>query len=234
VSRARRAWSVIRTEIRTLLRETTSASSFWDDTTLLYLFNACIDLRVMQLAMLDEGWVTDQVYTSLVSGQREYTIPEGSGRVKQVTLVWTSGGVQKEVDLSRNDQWGTQITQGVGATSIENYRPTFELSANLILLEPKPMFSLDDALQIDLESAPARIAADGDKIDLRFPDVMETLLVYDTVVLALSQENSQSNLPENYVSAMQSFQQQYEASFMEYASDRTEGLVFGRPFRQGD
>jgi hypothetical protein len=224
---------VIRTEIRTLLRETTSASSFWDDATLLYLFNACIDLRVMQLAMLDEGWVTDQVYTSLVSGQREYTLPEGAGRVKQVTLKYTLGSAQIERDLVRDDQWGTDMAHGIGATSITNYQPTYQLSANLILLEPKPMFALTDALQIDLEAAPARISADADKIDLRFPDVMETLLVYDTVVLALSQENSQSNQPENYVNAMQSFQQQYEATFMEYASDRTEGLTFGRPYRQG-
>jgi len=233
MARARRPWSDLRSEIRALLRETDSSVSFWSDTLLLSMFNACMDRRVMQLAMIDEGWVTDQTCTDLVSGQREYTLPEGAGRIKQVTLKYTIAGRRVEVDLVRNDQWGTIITND-STTSISDYRPTYQLIANLLILEPEPKFSLVGALQIDLESAPARLAGDSDKLDLRFPDVMEVLLIYDCAVLALSQENSQSNQPDGYTAALQGFQQEFAGNFLEYATDRTEGLVFGRPYRQGD
>lgn len=234
MSRARRAWSTIRSEIRTLLRETDSSASFWTDALLLNLFNDCMDLRVMQLAMVDEGWVTDQVYTSLVADQREYPLPEGAGRVKKVALTFTSGGVTRERELRRDDRWGKEIVHGAGGESIEAYFPTYQLQANLILLEPKPAFSLASALQIDMESAPARLAADADKLDLRFPDVMETLLKYDTALLALAVEQTQGNLPADYVNHLRGFQQRFEQEFQEYITDRSEGEVVGQPFRQGD
>jgi hypothetical protein len=86
---------------------------------------------------------------------------------------------------------------------------------------------------IDAEDAPARLAADGDMIDLSFPDIMETLLVYDTVVLALAMEHSMGNLPEDYTNQIKEFRDAFEAIFLDYCSDRTEGFVRGRPFRLG-
>lgn len=233
--RSRRAWSVLRdSEIRVLLRETTAATSFWTDAQLLILFNSALDRRVMQLATLDEGWVTDQWTTSLVANQREYPLPEGAGRIKRVSLKWTEGNRTYEVPLERNEYWQDGVVHVTGTPgSINSYRPTFQLQGNLLILEPAPGFTLAASLMIDLESAPARISVDADKIDLRFPDVMETLLVYDTVVLALAMEHSMGNLPEDYVNQLKEFRDSMEGIFLDYCSDRTEGMVRGRPFRLG-
>jgi hypothetical protein len=233
MARSRRAWTTLLAEIRSLLRETTATGSFWSDAQLLIYFNACIDLRVMQLAILDEGWVTDQVYTDLVADQREYPLPEGAGRVKKVSLTYTLGSQNYEIELRRDDRWGKNTVHGVGSASITGYQPTYQLQANLILLEPKPRFALASALQIDLESAPARLTTGTDKIDLRFPDVLETLLVFDTVLVALASENNAGSTAQDYVVQYREFQQRFEAVFLEYATDRTEGLVVGQPFRQG-
>jgi hypothetical protein len=200
----------------------------------LVLFNSAMDRRVMQLATLDEGWVTDQRLAALVANQREYPLPEGTGRVKRVSLKWTEGSHTFEVPLERREYWNDAVVHTAGVPSTINmYRPTYQLQGNLIVLEPAPGFALADGLMIDTEDAPARLAADSDKLDLRFPDVMETLLIYDTVVLALAIEHSQGNLPENYVNHIRSFRDELEAIFLDYCSDRTEGMVRGRPFRLG-
>jgi hypothetical protein len=230
--RARRQWSALRAEIYTLLRETEGAS-FWTPAQLLVLFNSALDHRVMQLATLDEGWVTDEYETDLVEDQREYPLPEGAGRVKRVVIQHTTGGVKHERECHRDEQWGKNVYHGIGATSIESYHPTFRLQGNLIVLEPKPEFGATDGLRIDLELAPDRLSQDSSKIDLRFPDVMETLLVYDTVILALKMEHSLGRLPEDYLNHLMSFQKEYEAAFIDYCTDRTEGRFFGQPYRLG-
>jgi len=233
--RSRRAWSTMRdSDIRVLLRETVAATSFWSDAQLLLLFNAAMDLRVMQAAMVDEGWMTDQYTSGLVADQREYPLPEGAGRVKRVSLKWTDGSVTRETPLDRNDQWGQNVTHVAGSPgSISSYHPTYQLQANLILLEPSPGFTRAASLMIDLESAPARLSADADKLDLRWPDVAETLLIYDTVILALAMEHSQGGTEADYVNHLRGFQREFESAFMEYITDRTEGRTFGQPFNQG-
>lgn len=200
---------------------------------LLDLFNAQIDLRVMQLAIKDEGWITDEFVTGLVSGQREYTLPEGAGRVKQVVLTYTLGGRVFERTLDRNDQWTGTVVHGVGPNGVVGYLPTYRLKGELLLLEPRPQFTLADSLRIDLESAPARLVADADKIDLRFPDLMETLLIYDSACAALAQEQTQGNFPESYVNHLLKIRTDLDEVFQEYTTDRTEGRVFGPAFRQG-
>jgi hypothetical protein len=232
--RARREWSVLRDEVRLLLRETDATNSYWSNALLLNLANSAIDLRVMQLAAIDEGWVTDEATPlDLVSGTKTVTLPEGAGRVKRVVLVWTEGGHTYEVPLIREENWSTPVVHGVGSSSVAGYRPTYRLVGNLLVLEPAPKFSLTGAIRLDLESAPARLSADNSKLDLRFPDVMETLIIYDTALLALAVEQSQGNLPEDYVNHLRGFQTTYEAAFLEYATDRTEGRVFGRGYALG-
>lgn len=234
--RSRRTWATIRdNDIRVLLRETVAAESFWTDAQLLVLFNSAMDRRAVQLGILDEGWITSQHYSSLVANQREYALPEGAGRVKRVSLKWTEGSVTYEIPLDRNDRWGQAAIHVTGSPgSINSYRPTYQLQSNLILLEPAPGFNLAGALMIDLESAPTRLSSDTDKLDLAFPDVIETLLVYDTVILALAIEHSQGDTPSGYLNHLRSFRDELEKEFVEYCSDRTEGRVFGRGQRLAD
>ncbi|MGH9557006.1 MAG: hypothetical protein ACRD2Y_14400 [Terriglobales bacterium] len=220
--------------MRVLLRETTAAASFWSDATLLLLWNANMDRRTMQLATLDEGWITDQKTTALVANQREYPVPEGTGRVKRISLKYTQGATTYEIPLERQEYWIDPVTHTTSSPgSIDGYRPTYQLQANLIILEPAPGFALSASLMIDSEDMPDRFATDADKLALRFPDVMETLLIYDTVVSAWAIEHSQGNLPEDYTNHIRGFRDELEGIFLDFCSDRTEGLVRGRPYRLG-
>lgn len=190
----------------------------------------------MQLATLDEGWVTDQYYANLVADQREYPVPEGAGRIKRVSLLWTRGQTTWEVPLERREYWGEPVAHTAGQGSIDTYRPTYQLQGNLIILEPAPGFAQSNALMIDLELAPNRLTGDADEIDLRFPDVMETLLTYDTAVMALQIEKSQDGARDavgEIMDDIRGFQRRYENMFIDYCTDRTEGVVRGRPYKLG-
>ena len=195
MARARRAWSTLRTEVRRLLRETTAAGSYWPDADLLDYLNHAIDLRVMQLAEQHEGWVTDTYDADLVANQGEYAIPEGTGRIKRVLIVATEGSASYEMALVRNERWseGLYETGAAGADPGRGYRPDYRFKGEFVILSPAPTFARTNGLKFEIEGAPARIAADGDKLDLRFPDSMETLLIYDVWDLAMGVEDSQGN-----------------------------------------
>lgn len=232
--RTRRAWSTIRSDIRQILRETDSTTSFWTDAQLLIYANMMIDRRVMQLATLDEGWVVDEYETDLVSGQRDYTLPEGTGRVIRVVLTYTEGGSTIEREVPRREQIGETVIHGSGSTDVATYYPTYRLQGPLLVLEPWPQFAATGGLRIDLELAPARLSADGDFVDRRFPDVFETLLTLDVAIFALAVEHSQGDSPDNYLNHLRGLQAEYEAIFLDYAQERTQGIVAGRGFHLND
>jgi hypothetical protein len=221
-------------ELRRLLREETASKSFWDDPQLLDMFNASIDERVMQLATVDESWVTDEYYTSIVAGQREYPLPEGVGRVKRVMLLRTQGSRVTEIPLLRNERWSQPAVHGEPTVPFNQYKPSYRLLGNLLLLEPWPTVSETNGLRIDLESAPARLASAGDKLALRFPDIMETVLIYDTAVVALAQQNSQGAVGTADLPTLEKKQASLSARFAEYVTDRTEGRVAGPGLYLGD
>ncbi len=232
--RARRQWTTIRSDIRQILRETDSTTSFWTDAQLLIYANTMIDRRVMQLASLDENWVVDEYETNLVSGQRDYTLPEGTGRVIRVNLVYTQGGQTIEREIPRREQIGETVIHGTGNTDIATYYPTYRLQGPLLALEPWPEFALTGGLRIDLEVAPDRLVNDTDYLDRRFPDVFESLLTLDVAIFALAVEHSQGDSPDNYLNHLRGLQAEYEAIFLDYAQERTQGIVAGRGFHLND
>ncbi len=223
-------------EIRELLRETTAATSYWSDALLLILFNQAMDLRVMQLAESHEGWVTDSLVTDIVADQREYSLPEGAGRVKRIIRIFSPGTTNAvEQPLIRNERWSdaTPVQSGVTALGGGGTVPTYRMLGELIILEPTPQESITDGLKIECEFAPSRFTTGTDKLDLRFPDSTETLLIYDSVVAALENEAAQGNEPEN-LEDMRRARQRYESIWASYIEQRTYGRVFSEPFYMGD
>ncbi len=230
--RARRDWTAMMVEIRQLIREDTAA--FWEDAELLAYFNQSIDLRVMELGEQHEGWITDAVITSVVANQREYTLPEGTGRVKRVVVVYDASTNPVEVPLTRNERWSDSMAQNSGSQGRAGDPPTYRLMNNLVMIEPPIAVAMTNGLRIEVESSPDRLAIGADKLDLRFPDVMETLLIYDCALMALAVEGAQGNMPEGYVDHIQIVQRKYERAFSEYTAQRSHGRVFGDAFNLGD
>lgn len=233
--RARRAWSTQRAEIRRLLRETTSATSFWSDTDLLDMYNQAMDLRAMQMMDVDEGWFTDRVETDLVANQKEYTLPEGTDRVLRVLLQWTSGGVTRETPLIRHERWSEAMATvpSVGNTA-GGVLPTYRLTGELILLEPPVTEARTDGLVIEIESLPARLTGDASKLDLKFPSMAETLLIYDVWDIAMGVEDAQGNVNPQARGRLSGFHRKVEAQFMELCASRTKGRFFSSAFNLGD
>ena len=210
------------------------SESFWSDELLQDIWNRSMDKRVMELAEQHEGWVTTTFKTDLVAGQAEYTLPEGAGRVKRVLRVITEGDVTHTSPLIRAERWAMPTRSSTSSTVGRSTLPTYRLVGQLILLEPTPQESETDGLQIDLEFSPDRFDEDTDKLDQRFPDVMEALLVYDTAVEALAIEGSQGNLPQGYVDHLIRERNEYAANFFDFTAVRSYGRVFSQAYYLGD
>ena len=233
--RARRAWSTMRTELRRLLRETTAASSFWSDASLLDHFNQSMDLRVMQLAEAHEGWMTDTYDIDSIANQSEYAIPEGTGRIKRIMWVTQEGSATYETPLTRDERFDRPLYEpGTSNATGRWYKPTYRLKGEYLILEPAPSETVVDAIRIEPESAPARLAADGDKLDLRFPDVTETLLIYDSWDIAMGVEDAQGNTDEDVRGRLRVFHRKYEAAFLEFTALRSFGRIYSTPYNLGD
>lgn len=233
--RVRRDWTAMRTELRRLLRETTAADSFWTDPELLDYFNHAIDLRVMHLSEQHEGWITDTFDIDLIADQGEYAIPEGTDRIKRVLIVFVEGSSTFEVPLVRDERWSTPLYQtqstAVGRIGIV---PTYRFKGEYLIIEPRPTEAVVNGLKIELEAAPVRIVDDADKLDLRLPGNMETLLIYDTWDIALGVEDSQGDVDEEKRGRLQAFHRKLEGAWIEATSERSFGRVFSTPYYLGD
>lgn len=235
--RARRAWSLILAEIRRLLRETVAADSFWSDADLLDAFNTAQDLRYMDLCDADEGWFTEPYVANIVANQKEYTIPEGMDRVKRVVLIFAEGGRTIEVPLTRNERWSdTTTTQsGVAAGSI-GALPTYRIVGEEIWLEPPPTQARTNGIRIELEAAPARLVDGNSKIDLKWPAIAETLMIYDTWDIAVGMEDAQDLVSGNPVALgrLARVHSKLEAKWHQFIERRSYGRTYSTPFYTGD
>jgi len=235
--RTRRNWTAMLAEIRRILRETTAATSYWTDQDLLDMFNRSMDLRVMDLADAHEGWVTSQVSQNIVADQNIYNLPEGTGRVKRVVYCPDIGSNSSiEIPLSRNERWGetlAQTTQSSGG--IFGGTPSYRILGNKLHLEPAPSKAATNGLKLEIEHAPDRIAVGTDVLSPYFPDIMETLLIYDTAVEAMEVEAGMGNLSaETYFNSMARKRDRYERSFRDYITVRSFGPIYGTAWTLGD
>lgn len=238
MARTRKQWSVLRATIRQMLRETVSAKSEWTDAQLLDYWNMSQDMRSMQLAEQYEGWTVDRVTADLVAGQSLYTWPEGAGRVLRVLLKDTRGTETTYLDLERDEHYGDDFMIATSAAvGKDGLRPTQRLMGELIVIEPPPSAAVTGGLILEMDNAPLDFTGDTSKVDLRFPIQIETLLVYDTVNLALAVEdhmgNSQAQDPRAR-SRFEMIRSDYESWWAEYIALRSQSRTFGQSFYLGD
>lgn len=238
--RARRPWSEIRDEVRLLLRETVAADSFWSNTDLLTYANQAKDLRDLMLAEQDEGWNTE-VFTAPLTSGVSYDLPEGAGEVKAVRLRTTVGGVTRSsAPLERSEGYANgRIVSGSspstwwgGRAALPSYRL---LESSIELDRPAPNVTGSDLLVIELAGASTRLANDADKLSLRYPDLFETLLIYDIWDLAVGAEEAVSvEKDPTAMTRFSRFHRSYERMFEQWATTRAGGIQRARAWRLGD
>jgi hypothetical protein len=192
-------------------------------------------MRGMQLAEAHEGWMTEVSEVDTVANQTVYNIPEGTGRVKRVLLAFTSGTRTVYQPLTRDERWDkSTVSDTANAVLGPLDLPTYRLLNNDLYLEPAPGTARTNGLRLEHESLPDRLVNDGDKLDLRWPDVMESLLVYDIWDLAVGVEDAQGNVDERVMGRLRKVHQKYEGLFALFTEERSFGRTFSQPFSLGD
>lgn len=235
--RTRRAWSVLRAQIRRILLETDSSNSFWSDTLLLDLVNHAIEQRSLELGESHEGWIRQAYLADTVADQREYALPEGIERVRAVFQVFSSSGGTEEIQLNRNDRIGEDYYEPASSTSVRGgRRPEYRLLDNLLLIEPPDPETRTNGLRLEVDALPPLITGDSDEISLLFPLSTETLLVYDVVMMAIGVEDSQGNQDDSRQghSQLKAFHRRLEASWRAVIAVRNQSRVYGPAFNLGD
>lgn len=235
--RTRTVWSSLRDDqIYPLLRET--SAGYWSSTLLLSLANHALDQRALELGEAHEGWITQAYLADTVAQQREYALPEGTERVRAVYLRYTSGNTVEELQLSRNDRIGQDYYSPDVQTSYRQggVRPQWRALDNLILIEPPTPETLTGGLRLEIDALPPKLTGDSSVLSLLWPMSTETLLVYDTVLLALGVEDSQGNQDDNTQahSQIKSFHRRLESSWREMIAVRNQSRVYGTPYCLGD
>lgn len=235
MARARRAWSDIRDDIRSLLRETTAAASFWSDADLQLYWNLCQDMRAAEMMLAHEGWWKERKSVALVSQQKEYLMEEGTDRIKRIMVVHTAGARIVEQTLVRDERHdaGFVTDTGGGLTGLGTL-PTYRLVGDLIYLEPPPAEVANKTLVIELESAPEWIAADGTKPDYRWPSIAETMLILDCAIFALKIENSQGNADPGVQMGLEATRAEMDRTWKKVISTRSYGPTYARRNSMGD
>lgn len=183
--------SQYRTRIRRYLRETDADKSFWTDLFLNQMFNASYRQRCVQMILAYEGWFTLAATTDLVADQSAYGFPSGLQRLLKVELVRTDGSRDPLERWERHDERLT-VEALTGDSYWANYRPF----SNGLVLEPTPQETVSDGLRIEYTGLPAKLSGDSDTIHPSFPDILDELLVLDTVVLALQAEGINETGPQ--------------------------------------
>lgn len=238
MARARREWSDILADVRTMLREPTAATSYWSDAQLLLLFNLQVDRRAMQLQNAIEGYFTASATSNIVAGTASYAMPEGTGRPRRVMIRRTSGSDTYDTPIHRDEKWDRPVFNSTSGVDYNYQLPSYRLQGANILLSPTPTVSIVNGLVVEYESLPDRVTDAGgepSKLHLAFPDIAETLLTYDTVVAAFDMESAQSDLAPEYTAGIRLTHSLLSSSWDDYIELRTAtSPVRGTPFYLGD
>ena len=234
-ARSSRAWSVLRGEVRDIIREPAAvADPYWTNGLLLVLANAVIDEYWMILGEQFEGWTGDTATLDTVAGQSEYALPDGLGRIKRVVFRFVDGNRTLDIPLSHAERWGDSVASSTDALASDRNVPAYRVLGNNLILEPAPQESSTGRIRLEQDSLPARLSADGDTVDIRLPAEFESLLVYETAVKALQVEGSQDNTEGGYLMGISQIRDSYKAAFFDFTAVRTFGRVFGQSVNRGD
>lgn len=234
-ARTRQAWSTLKARIRRLLRETTAATSFWDDDLLLDAWNDAMEARAAEMAEAHEGWTKQSFLADTVANQREYSLPEGIERLLGVWLRYEDGGQLREIALNRDDRLSEDYHESSNQTAgWSGSRPTYRAVDNLLYLEPPVTEARTDGLRLEADVQPARFTGDASKLSLFFPITTETLLVYDTWSILTGIEDSQGNDANAAMNRVDMFHQRLQARWADMIQVRNQSRVYGRGNYFGD
>ncbi len=185
--------STFKTRVRRYLREVNADTSFWSDAFLIQMFNASYRRRCMQLIMAYEGWFTQIATRDLTINKAQYGLPDGAQRVLKLELVRTDGSTSP---LERNERHDEKNLAPTNSAIGDQYLPTFRPISNGFVLEPTPQETVTNGLRIEYSGLPVYLSGNSDQLHPSYPEIMDELLVLDTVVLAMQAEGVHETGPQ--------------------------------------
>lgn len=174
-----------RTRVRRYLRESDGDVSYWSDAFLNQLFNAAYRRRCSQLIMAHEGYFTLIATRDLEEGKSTYGFPSGTQRCLKVELV-RSDGTRFPLERDEKIEVGVPPTTSSGAG--DSYVPSYRPISNGFILEPTPQQTVTNGIRLEYSGVPVYLSNDSDTPHLAFPEILDEILVLDTVMAALEAE----------------------------------------------
>lgn len=173
------------TRFRRYVRELTANTSFWSTNFFQQIFNAQYRRRCTQLVMAHEGWFTMTAVRDIEADKEIYGFPSGMQRLLKLEIVRSDGSRIPIQRWERHDEVN-RVTNV--ATSGDSYLPDYRPFGNGIILEPTPTATVSNGLRIEYAGLPAFLNGPTDKLHPSFPEILDELIVLDTVVTALEAE----------------------------------------------
>jgi hypothetical protein len=214
-----------RTRVRNYLREQNSDTSFWKDSFLNQLFNAQYRRRCVQLIMTFEGFFIIVASADLTAEQSRYAFPSGFERLSKLELVRTDG---RTVPLRRYERHEGANFSSDDVGGGDQYTPTYRLLGNGFVLEPAPNESVTSGIQIEYNGLPALLSADGDQLHASFPEILDELLVLDTVVAAFQAEGAHESGP---MAAIYMLRAEWQEDWLRFIDQRAVSRQEVDPFK---
>lgn len=198
-----------RTAIRRYLKETNADTSYWDNNFLDALFNAQYRKRSAQLIMAFEGWFVSVVTRDVTAEQARYAFPDGLQRVQKMELVRLDGRTVPILRYERHRDFNPANSNS--GSSGESYLPNWRPLGNGFVLEPTPMETVTDGLQLEYAGIPAEVETESDYLHPSWPELFEELLILDTVVACFDAEgNQESGLVRSVLRQRMEWEEQFE------------------------
>ena len=185
-----RTYAQLRTGIRRYLRETNSATSYWDNNFIQQIFNGSYRRRCSQLIMAFEGWFVSIAIRNLEKDAAQYAFPTGFIRMQKLEMVRSDG---RTIPIRRFERHEAVNPSGQSVGVGDQYTPTYRPLGNGFILEPTPQETVTNGVRMEYASVPAELSADADTMHPSFPEIFEELVVLDTVVACFDAEGQQES-----------------------------------------
>ena len=204
----------IRIRSRRYLKETSSTTSFWNESFLDQLINAAYRRRCSQLISAHEGWFVSVATRNLEDGKDRYAFPDGFQRLQKLEIVRSEGTTVPILRTERHYAANQADFSGIGDLYMPHYRPI----SNGFVLEPTPQEDVTGGLRIEYAGLPVELSASGDSLHPSFPEIFDELLVLDSVVAAF---DSEGNHEIGAIRSILRLRAEFESDWTRFIDNRT-------------
>lgn len=205
--------SQFETRFRRYVRELNPETSFWTTSFFQQLFNAAYRQRCADLIMAFEGWFTMVSTRDVEANKSTYAFPEGFQRMRKLELVRSDGRTIPIQRWERHAQVNFAESAGAGDQFMGTYRPF----GNGFKLEPTPLEAVVGGLRIEYNGLPAFLDGENDKLHVSFPEILDELVVLDTVVMAMQAESVHEQGP---IAAIHRLREEWEFRWERFIDQR--------------